>query len=140
MLDNLPPPYYQDELITLYHADCRDILPDIRHDACLTDPVWPDASPELAGKDRAAQLMHEAFALLHSSCRRIAVWLGVDTDPRVLTSVPSRYPFFTVIDAMYARPKYKGRLLWTGDLIYLFGELPARIGSYGVIGRRTIDT
>lgn len=34
-------PYYSDALITLYHGDCREILPQLeRFDVCLTDPPY----------------------------------------------------------------------------------------------------
>lgn len=39
----LPTPYYADELVTLYHGDCRDILtelPDASVDCVITDPPY----------------------------------------------------------------------------------------------------
>lgn len=55
-------PYYEDERVTIYHGDCRDILPwlgvDTQVDAIVTDPPygetslawdsWPDLWPEAA--------------------------------------------------------------------------------------------
>ena len=34
-------PYYQDEWVTIYHGDCRDILPTLEKvDLVLTDPPY----------------------------------------------------------------------------------------------------
>jgi len=36
-------PYYQDDHCTIYHGDCRDILPELpKVDLVLTDPPYPD--------------------------------------------------------------------------------------------------
>ena len=33
-------PYYQDESVTIYHADCRDVLPTMDAAVMLTDPPF----------------------------------------------------------------------------------------------------
>lgn len=34
-------PYYSDEMVTIYHADCMDVLPQLgRFDLLLTDPPY----------------------------------------------------------------------------------------------------
>jgi DNA modification methylase len=34
-------PYYQDDYVTIYHGDCREIVPTLgRFDLCLTDPPY----------------------------------------------------------------------------------------------------
>ena len=38
----MPNPYYQDRYVTIYHGDCREILPqlDVKADLVLTDPPY----------------------------------------------------------------------------------------------------
>jgi site-specific DNA-methyltransferase (adenine-specific) len=37
---HLPQPYYTDDSCTIYHADCREILPALTADAFVTDPPY----------------------------------------------------------------------------------------------------
>jgi DNA modification methylase len=45
-------PYYSDDLVTIYHGDCRDVLPSVVADATFADPpygvgkaVWDGIAP-----------------------------------------------------------------------------------------------
>ena len=109
------------EIIT---GDCREVLPTIKHaDAVITDPVWPNCPPGLlAGHDRPSELFAEALALLPAGVKRLVVILRSDSDPRFLSSVPSKWPFVCMQAMSYAVPMYLGRVLGGTEIAYCFGE------------------
>ena len=38
-------PYYDEDGITIYHGDCREIMPELAYDAILADPPYGIALP-----------------------------------------------------------------------------------------------
>ena len=36
-------PYYNHAGVTIYHGDCRDLLPMLSAESIITDPVWPNS-------------------------------------------------------------------------------------------------
>ena len=130
-------PYYTDGLVTIYHGDARDILPTLpRADVVITDPVWPNAIPTLVGADDPYGLFAEVMALVPAITSRLVVHLGCDSDPRFLAGVPSSLPFLRACWLEYARPHYKGRVLYGNDVAYVFGDAPpARPGAQLMPGR-----
>ena len=132
----MPDPYAQVGGVTLYHADCRDILPQIPASTVITDPVWPGAEVQLAGRGHAERLLWAALHLLKQKAQRLAIHLGCDTDPRFLDVVPECWDFFRVAWLELPRKGYRGRLLHTGDVAYLFGDPPpSREGRHVIPGR-----
>ncbi len=134
-------PYYQEDGITIYHGDCRDVLPGLAAvDSIITDPVWPNASQVLVGSDRPYELFAEVAALFPGRCARAAIQLGCDSDPRILTGVPSELPYFRTCWLEYACPTRKGRVLYTGDIAYIFGVPPASRPGRRVLSGRYVST
>ena len=118
-------PYYDRAGITIYLGDCREVLPHMpRVDVILTDPVWPNFTPELAGSDRPWLLFEEACKAFPLA-DRLLVWLGCQSDPRFLCPVPSHWTFLRMCYLSRAVPGYNGRALVTGDVLYAFGAWPA---------------
>jgi DNA modification methylase len=62
-------PYYEHAGITIYHGDCREILPTLTWDATVTDPPYGLNFPYLSYKDTReslVQLIHEVFPCLQA--------------------------------------------------------------------------
>jgi len=118
-------PYYDCDGIVIYHGDCREILPTIATDVMVTDPVWPNAHPELIGQSDPYGLFHDMLAVA-PVVERLAVWLGCQSDPRFLRAIDAKqWPFLRSCYLSRAVPSYNGRALVTGDVLYVFGTWPA---------------
>ena len=120
---------------TLYLGDCREILPQHKPDCIITDPVWPNCTPEIAGYDRPWELFGEFCDALPDSVIRAAIELRNDSDPRFLRQVPMRLPFLQVMWCQYVMPGYLGRVLGGNETVYVFGR-PIRSQE----GRRVIPS
>ena len=130
-------PYYSDGSCTIYHGDAREVLPQLQPvDAVVTDPVWPNAIAELAGSDRPVELFAETAAFFPTLAERAVIHMGCDSDPRFLAGMPPSMPFFRACHLEYACPHYKGRLLYTHDVAYVFGTPPrSRKGAHVMPGK-----
>jgi len=136
-------PYYQDEGITIYCGDCREIMLELEAvDMINSDPVWPNALPELVGADRPYELFAEAAALFPRITHRAIIQLGCNSDPRFLAGMPRDLPFFRVCWLEYVRPHYQGHLMYTGDVAYCFGTFraPTHLGCRVLPGRMVVTS
>ena len=109
----------------LIHGDARTELSHLPNpaDVILTDPVWPQPLPELHGSDDPHGLLAATLAQA-PRVKRIIIQLRCDSDPRILNAVPSAWPFLRTVWLPYAVPHYRGRVLISGDVGYVFGEPP----------------
>lgn len=117
-------PYYQDEAVTIYHGDCREIMPSVSADVIVTDPPYGCSATTGRGG------VYDSFEITgdgDTSMRDWAIRLAASV-PMVMFGSPR-----------VARPECKAVLIWAkgehtgmGDLsfpwkpdyeeIYIFGE------------------
>jgi len=123
----------------LYHGDCLEILKETgKVDTVVTDPVWPNNSiAEFANID-PYDLLEKMWRRIDGKTDRAVIQLGCDSDPRILQ--PITLPFFRVAWLEYALPGNKGRLLYTGDVAYMFGTPPKVIPGKKLISGRCMST
>lgn len=129
--------YYRTKNGTLYCGNALKIIPLLKKeqiDLLYTDPVWPNSSPELIGHKNPYKLFKRMIRKSRKikSLNRYAVHLGIDSDPKFLQPVPG--PFIRAVWLRYVRPHPKGRILYSGDICYLYGKAQERI----VTGKRII--
>ena len=76
-------PYYKDKWVTIYHGDCREILPtlDCKVDLVLTDPPYPNQHLEYGSSD---------ISLLNLLvCRQLVFWTIKEPFPLTFTATHS---------------------------------------------------
>lgn len=133
-------PYFEQDGVTLYHGDAREIIPTIEAQSMIVDPPWPDAEAAIIGVERARELFAEICAATPPTVSRVAVHLGCDSDPCIIAPAVARWPLFRVAWLEYALLSHKGRLLMTGDVGYLLGSPPASRPGARVIPGRCVAT
>ncbi len=117
-------PYFQEDGITIYHGDCRAVLPTLGPaDVILTDPPWPLNTKEvMTGNADFTKLWGEVAPLLKA--RRLVVWHAIHNDPRVFLNPLAEWKYLRSIYLRRAIPGYYGRVLLDGEMIHALGEWP----------------
>ncbi|MFN7949458.1 MAG: DNA methyltransferase [Blastocatellia bacterium] len=130
-------PYFQNERVTIYHADCREVLPLLTAaGVIITDPVWPNCPAGLLiGWNNPEGVFRGMIESLPELPKRMVVVMRSDSDPRFLKVVPTALPFFRCQILPYVIPSYSGRKLIGDELAYCFGEpIPSAPGAQLIPG------
>jgi DNA modification methylase len=97
-------PYFQDKWVTIYHGDCREILPqlDVKVDLVLTDPPYPDQHLEYGDCDI---LFLDKF-----NCRQLIFWSAKIDFPLDYTAIhiwDKRYRCASEYERIFERNGHK---------------------------------
>ena len=130
-------PYYQDKWVTIYHGDCNQVLLELEGgiSAIITDPPWPGT--KYLSFAEAYDIFEVAARAFPKLSDRLIVILGCDSDPRFLNSVPSEYPSLCVCWLRRIPPIYKGNILYSGDIAYVFGQPRAQEHTSNILPTET---
>jgi site-specific DNA-methyltransferase (adenine-specific) len=141
---SLPKPYYDKDGITIYHADCREILPFVgRFDLCLTDPPYGLAGSETDkndylsyddSRDSTTSLVREVLAMCRSITDRVIMTPG--------QSLMFSYPEPDAIGAFYY-PAGTGSCSWGfvgWQPIFYYGKDPFLARGLGRLANSFVST
>jgi len=135
-------PYYQDEWVTQYCGDARDVLPEIdgTFSAIITDPPWPGTEETCNPGNPPYDIIpvfNEAAQFFSGLSDRLIVILGCDTDPRFLLAVPEEYPYLLTCWLRRVPPSYRGNILYGADIAYAFGQPRAHEHTSNILKSET---
>jgi hypothetical protein len=118
---------------TLICADARIVLSEIMtpESVVVTDPPWDQARGIPGADDPRGLFSSVAGDLARAKC--VAVQLGCYTDPTFCAPLAALMPFFHTCWLKYILPSYRGRVLVSSDVAYVYGTPPP-----SVPGRRVI--
>lgn len=107
----------------LHRVDAREVLPSIRADVILTDPVWPNCPPGLlAGSEDPHGLWADTMAAMPADISRLIAVLCRDSDPRFLAPAPARLRFLCSLTLPWQIPGNLGRVPGGYEVAYWFGS------------------
>lgn len=113
----LPKPYYQDDSCTIYHGDCREILPHLEPvDLVLTDPPYSDHTHDKHLSTVAARTalgfcsisIDDLKDIASSLCILSRAWVVLTCDHRHINDLPNLIRF-----GVWIKPN--GSPQFTGD-------------------------
>jgi hypothetical protein len=116
-------PYYEHAGITIYHGDCREVLPQLEHvETVLTDPPWVLQREIMVGNTDAIGLWASVAPLLRAE--RLVLWLPIVHDPRDWLNPLVGWPYLRQVYIRRAIPGYFGQSLMDGEIVHILGAFP----------------
>lgn len=135
-------PYYSHAGITIYHGDCRDILPQLgRFDLLLTDPPYGIGWSRGTNNQRASKSHVGILNDEDTSCRDQALEVMEDTQGIVFGSFYAEYPKGMKQVLVWQKPADSGLVgSVTGfrrdaEPIFLVGKWPTRTVRFSSVLR-----
>lgn len=129
-----PTPYYSDDLVTLYHGDCREIAAWLQADVLVTDPPY-GIGWSIGNHPKRGSVAHKGIANdLDTSCRDSALALWGDKPAAVFGAWSAQLPGARQT-LVWRKPPDSGVIgSTTGyrrdtELIFLAGPWPKRPAS-----------
>ena len=141
-------PYYQDDLVVIYHGDCRELLPSIEADVIVTDPPygidWGLHGKGRKGKMRGSRL-HSGIVGDKDTSMRDAVldWWG-DRPAVVFGTWRAEKPAHTYQALIYQKTFDTGIVgATTGyrndwEMVFLTGRWPVRNAAWSGVLRSAV--
>ena len=121
-------PYYQDDTVTIYHGDCREVLPRLEPvDVVITDPPYSSGRPEteFAATGNVAVSLHLASELAPTAMVfGTSSGRGMEFIRSAIRGLP--YNRVLVWHRRFVNSRAAGPWRWDLVLIHVFGR-----GSFG---------
>ena len=80
-------PYYQDDSVTIYHGDCREILPSLRVGATVTDPPFNVGKDYGTHQDDLSESEYDELLRLISEVSATQAWVTPTVQLSRFTSI-----------------------------------------------------
>jgi hypothetical protein len=132
--DDAPTPYYQDDHVTIYHGDWRDVLPYVEADVLVTDPPygigWKQCGYVDAGRNPALSV-HDGIVNDGDTSERDAIAIEWDGPGLIFGSPDADRPASASRTLIWKKPPQSGVLgasYWRRDIeaVFVVGKWPMR--------------